>query len=249
MKWQDKGIVVSLKKYGENSLILNLFTENHGLHAGLVKYSNSKKNRSVFQIGNIFNIEWTGRLEDQLGYYKTEIENTISHYIINNHLKIDALITQTSLINKLLADRQVHSSLFLETLNFIFCINKNEKFWIEKYIKWELKFLSELGFGLDLNNCAVTGSTNNLQFVSPKSGRAVSLNGAGKWKKKLFPLPNFFLTKNINNHDKSELLKGINITTYFLNQYVSSIGLKLPDIRDRFTNKLLNLNEYSKSDN
>ena len=62
-------------------------------------------------------------------------------------------------------------------------------------------------------------------------------------KKKFFPPPNFFLTKNINNHDKSELLKGINITTYFLNQYVSSIGLKLPDIRDRFTNKLLNLNE------
>ena len=245
MKWQDKGIIVSIQKYGENSLILIFFTENHGLHSGLIKYSNSKKNRSIFQIGNTFNIEWTGRLEDQLGYYKTEIQNSISHNVMNNPLKIDALITQSSLINKLLADRQVHSSLFLETIDFILDINKNEKFWIEKYIKWELKFLSELGFGLDLTNCAVTGSTDNLEFVSPKSGRAVSVNGAGKWKNKLFPLPKFFLN-NINSDDKNEILKGINITSFFLNRYVNSIGLKLPDIRDRFTNKLLDLNDYYK---
>ena len=203
MKWQDKGIVVSIKKYGENSLILNLFTQNHGLHAGLVKYSSKRNNKDIYQIGNIFNIEWSGRLEDQLGYYKSEILNSISYNVINNQLKIDALITISSLIDKLLAERQVHSTLFKETLDFIYYLNNNEKFWIEKYIHWELKFLSELGFGLDLTNCVVTGSNSNLKFVSPKSGRAVSETGAGEWKNKLFPLPRFFLSDNENNYDKN----------------------------------------------
>ena len=84
MKWQDRGIIVSIKKYGESSLILNLLTENHGLHSGLVRNSISKKNRNTYQIGNICSVEWTGRLEDQLGYYKSETENSISHNIINN---------------------------------------------------------------------------------------------------------------------------------------------------------------------
>ena len=238
MKWQDTGIVVSTKKYGESSLILNLFTENHGLHSGLIKFSNSKKIRNMFQVGNICVVEWTGRLEDQLGYYKSEIEKSVSHNIINNSLKIDVLISLSSLLNKLLADRQVHSSLFLNTINFIHYLNNDEKYWMLKYIRWELKFLSELGFGLDLSKCAVTGSTNNLQFISPKSGRAVSAEGAGEWRNKLFILPKFFLLDNEFTDDKSELLKGIKITTFFLNRYVSSIGLELPDVRDRFTNKL-----------
>lgn len=238
MKWQDTGIVVSTKKYGESSLILNLFTENHGLHSGLIKFSNSKKTRNMFQVGNICAVEWTGRLEDQLGYYKSEIEKSVSHNIINNSLKIDVLISLSSLLNKLLADRQVHSSLFLNTINFIHYLNKNEKYWILKYIRWELKFLSELGFGLDLSKCAVTGSKNDLQFISPKSGRAVSAEGAGEWRNKLFVLPKFFLLDNEYTDDKSELLKGFKITTFFLNRYVSSIGLELPDVRDRFTNKL-----------
>ena len=244
MKWQDKGIVVAIQKYGENSLILNLFTENHGLHAGLVKYSNSKKNRSIFQIGNIFMVEWTGRLEHQLGYYNSEIINSLSHNIINHSLKIDALISLSSLLHKLLADRQVHSSLFLETLNFIHYLNNKEEFWVKKYIKWELKFLTELGYGLDLSVCAVTGTKNNLQFLSPKSGRAVSLKAAGKWKDKLFLLPKFFLVDSKDNVDKIKLLQGIKITTFFLNRYVYSIGLELPDARDRFTNKLHKLDNY-----
>ena len=238
MKWQDTGIVVSTKKYGESSLILNLFTENHGLHSGLIKFANSKNTRNMYQVGNICTVEWTGRLEDQLGYYKSETEKYVSHNIINNSLKIDVLISLSSLLNKLLADRQVHSSLFLNTINFINYLNNNEKYWMLKYIRWELKFLSELGFGLDLTKCAVTGSKNDLQFISPKSGRAVSAEGAGEWRNKLFILPKFFLLDNEYTDDKSELLKGIKITTFFLNRYVSSIGLELPDVRDRFTNKL-----------
>jgi DNA repair protein RecO (recombination protein O) len=238
MKWQDKGIIVSIQKYGESSLILNLFTESHGLHAGLIKNSISKKNRNIYQIGNICIVEWTGRLEDQLGYYKSETENSVSHNIINDSLKINTLMSVTTLLSKLLADRQVHSTLFLETLNLINELNVKGQFWLSKYVKWELILLSELGFGLDLSVCVVTGDKDNLKYVSPKSGRAVSIKGAGKWKNKLFPLPSFLINNNEDTNDKHELIKGIKITTFFLNRYVSSLGLKLPDVRDRFTSKL-----------
>ena len=196
MKWQDKGIIVSIKKYGESSLILNLFTEYHGLHSGLVRNSNSRKNSNIFQIGNICSVEWTGRLENQLGYYKSETENSISHNIINNSLKIDLLMSISTLINVFLADRQVNSTLFIETLNLINYLNNNGKYWLSNYIKWELILLSELGFGLDLKVCAVTGLKDDLSYVSPKSGRAVSKKGAGKWKNKLFILPNFINKDN-----------------------------------------------------
>ena len=143
MKWQDRGIIVSIKKYGESSLILNLLTENHGLHSGLVRNSISKKNRNIYQIGNICSVEWTGRLEEQLGYYKSETENSISHNIINNSLKIDLLMSISALINLFLADRQVNSTLFIETLNLINYLNNKGEYWLSMYIKWELIFLSE----------------------------------------------------------------------------------------------------------
>ena len=245
MKWQDRGIIVSIKKYGESSLILNLLTENHGLHSGLVRNSISKKNRNIYQIGNICSVEWTGRLEDQLGYYKSETENSISHNIINNSLKIDLLMSISALINLFLADRQANSTLFIETLNLINYLNNKGEYWLSMYIKWELIFLSELGFGLDLKVCVVTGLKHDLSYVSPKSGRAVSKKGAGKWKNKLFLLPNFITKDNEDTIDKNELLNAMKITTFFLNRYGVSIGLKLPDVRDRFTNKLDILESYN----
>ena len=125
-----------------------------------------------------------------------------------------------------------------KTLNLLNYLNDNKKFWLYEYVKWELIFLSELGYGLDLTACVVTGEKENLAFVSPKSGRAVSVKGAGKWKNKLFPLPNFLINDKKILDDKNELSKGVLITSFFLNRYVSSLGLKLPDVRDRFTNKL-----------
>ena len=238
MKWQDKGIIVSVKKYGESSLILNLLTEKHGLHAGLIKYGSSQKNRNIYQIGNICKVEWVARLEDHLGYYKCETEKSISYNLINSSIKINALMSLTSLVNTFIADRQVHSTLFIESLNLIKYMNYTGDYWLSKYIKWELLFLSELGYGLDLTECAVTGVKDNLKFISPKSGRAVSKKGAGKWKNKLLILPEFLTNINVNTNNINELLNGIKITTFFLDRYAFSVGLKLPHVRDRFTSKI-----------
>ena len=241
MRWGDKGLVVSVKKYGENSLILHLFTKDHGIHAGLVKYSTTKKNGYIYELGNILSVEWTGRLEEQLGFYKSELEKSYLYNIINNSLKLDALNSICSMLSMFLPERQVNSKLYKETIEIIKYLNNNDMTWVSRYVQWELLLLSELGYGLDLSQCAVTGEIENLKYVSPKSGRAVSELGAGIWVKKLLILPKFLQKFNTNALDNDELNYGIKLTTFFLNRYVVSIGLKLPESRDRFTNKLKKL--------
>jgi DNA repair protein RecO (recombination protein O) len=238
MKWQDKGLVISVKKYGENSFILHLFTENHGVHAGLVKRYSRQKSGNIYELGNYLSVEWTGRLEEQLGFYKSELESSYLYNIMNDSLKLEALNSICSMLRIFLAERQVNAKLYIKTLEIIECLNNAGKIWLSKYIQWELLLLSELGYGLDLSRCAVTGDLDNLKYVSPKSGRAVSEEGAGKWADKLLIFPNFLQKLNGNTIDKDELDHGLKLTTYFLNRYVSSLGLKLPDSRDRFTNKL-----------
>ena len=241
MRWSDKGLVISVKKYGENSLILHLFTKDHGVHAGLVKYSTTKKNGYIYELGNILSVEWTGRLEEQLGFYKSELEKSYLYNIINNSLKLDALNSICSMLSMFLPERQVNSKLYKETIEIIKYLNNNNMTWVSRYAQWELLLLSELGYGLDLSQCAVTGEIENLKYVSPKSGRAVSELGAGIWVKKLLILPKFLQKFNTNALDNDELNYGIKLTTFFLNRYVVSIGLKLPESRDRFTNKLKKL--------
>ena len=143
MRWQDKGLVISVKKYGENSLILHLFTENHGVHAGLVRYSSRKKNGNIYELGNSLSVEWTGRLEEQLGFYKSELENSYLYNIMNNSLKLEALNSICSMLKIFLAERQVNTQLYIKTLEIIKYLNNKEEIWLSRYIQWELLLLSE----------------------------------------------------------------------------------------------------------
>ena len=130
MRWQDKGLIISVKKYGENSLILHLFTENHGVHAGLVKYNTTKKSGNIYEVGNILSVEWTGRLEEQLGFYKSELEKSYLYNIMNNSLKLEALIAICSMLYAFLAARQSHSTLYIRTIQIIKYLSKKEELWL-----------------------------------------------------------------------------------------------------------------------
>ena len=161
---------------------------------------------------------------------------------ISDHKSQSLNLSEESLFQFLtsifLPERQVNSKLYKETIEIVKYLNNNDMIWVSRYVQWELLLLSELGYGLDLSQCAVTGEIENLKYVSPKSGRAVSELGAGIWVKKLLILPKFLQKFNTNAVDNDELNYGIKLTTFFLNRYVVSIGLKLPESRDRFTNKL-----------
>ena len=242
-EWKDKGIILSVKKYGEKGLILNILTENQGRHLGWFNNYKSKKNTYDIQPGNIVDVTWKSRLNDQIGNYKIELLTSVSGKIFDDRLKLQALSSACSMINTLLPERENYFNIFKATRAFIDLIslfneNKNHA-WIEGYVKWEIGVLSSVGFSLDLTECAVTGKKNNLSYVSPKTGKAVTSEGAAEYASKLFYLP-FFLggTKNKNYNFYSDVLLGLKITSYFFkNKLFTTMSnnkiVKLPDTRNR----------------
>ena len=130
-----------------------------------------------------------------MGNYKIELISSVSGKIFDDKLKLQALSSLCALIEKILPERQKYQEIYNATIAFInlLLLDDNIKMnhWIEGYVKWEIGILSSIGFSLNLNECAVTGTKNNLYFVSPKTGKAVSKEGAGNFASRLLALPNF----------------------------------------------------------
>ena len=240
-EWNDQGIVLSVRKYGEKGLITDILTKEHGRHLGWI--SNNKNVLSIVQPGNLVDVFWKSRLVEQMGNYKIELISSISGKTFDNKFKLQAIISLCSLLEKILPERQSYPEVFKATeafLNLLLIDNSSENFWIEGYVKWEIGILSSIGFSLNFEECAVTGKKYNLYFVSPKTGKAVSKEGAGKFAPKLLLLP-FFLggAEVIGSNFYQEILAGLNITTYFFkNKLLLSINdyknNYLPSARNRF---------------
>ena len=239
MQWQDKGIVLSSKKHGERALILKFLTNHNGVYSGVVRYGTSKKIRYMFEPGNLLSLTWRARLPEQMGSFQCDALELYTSKIINKPLHLAALCSHTSLLDLLLPERENCSNIFTSSMDLIEQLSSKSKLWMYDYIRWEIYFLSELGFGLDLKKCAVTGKKESLTYVSPKTGRAISREAAGKWANRLLPLPPFI----INDYYDAELFgknlqEGIKLSSYFLNKYSESIGLKLPYARNAFVKKI-----------
>lgn len=249
-EWSDVGIVLSAKKYGEKGLVVNILTELHGRHIGWINNFKSKNISSNVQPGNLVEVVWKSRLIEQMGNFKIELISSITGKIFDEKLKLQALISLCSLLEQLLPERQSYSDIFNATKAFINLLALNETLvnnqWIKGYVKWEIGLLSSIGFSLDLEKCAVTGQKNNLHYVSPKTGKAVSKIGAGKFGPKLLKLPLFLGGKKvIGSNLNEEIIAGLNITTYFFkNKLLLSINDKkitdLPKARDRFVDMIKN---------
>ena len=243
-EWVDKGIVLSVRKYGEKGLIANVLTEEHGRHLGWLFNRSNNNILSLIQPGNIVSVSWKSRLIEQMGNYKIELISSVSGKMFDDKLKLQALSSLCALIEKILPERQKYQEIYNATLAFInlLLLDDNIKMnhWIEGYVKWEIGILSSIGFSLKLNECAVTGTKDNLHFVSPKTGKAVSKEGAGNFASRLLALPNFLGgVKPVNLNFYHEILLGLKITTYFFeNKLLISINNDknnyLPKSRDRF---------------
>ena len=243
-EWNDQGIVLSAKKYGEKGLVINILTENHGRYLGWFNNYKSKNILADIQPGNLVNVFWKSRLIEQMGKFKIELISSVTGKIFDEKLKLQALNSVCSLLEKFLPERQNYSQIFNATNAFIDLLtfqdeSKND-YWMEGYVKWEIGVLSSIGFSLDLNRCAVTGSDTNLLFVSPKTGKAVSKDGAGRYAPRLLLLPFFLGGDNIiGSNFYKEILAGLNITSYFFkNKLLLSINtnkpMNLPNSRIRF---------------
>ncbi len=239
MDWSDDAIVLSARKHGETSLITNLLTREHGRHSGLVRGGSSRRNRGLFEPGNLVRVHWRARLSDHLGTYQCELTKAVAANLMGYRLKLSGLSSICAVSDVALPEREAHRSLYTSFLILIDTFSE-DYLWPTIYVKWELGLLQELGFGLDLSSCAATGQTDNLAFVSPKSGKAVSIEAAAPYKNVLLKLPNF-LTQNGHIGTMEDVHQALTLTGYFLSRHAFGIYPgRAPDARTRFMERLRN---------
>ncbi|MFV9875752.1 MAG: DNA repair protein RecO [Rickettsiales endosymbiont of Dermacentor nuttalli] len=221
MQLTDLAIFLSAKKHGENNAIASILTKQYGLYNGIIKNVNSKKLNSLYQSGNIVSSTWKARLSEHLGSLQLELVEPLPYNILNDKIKIFAFSGICNILRQILPERVPEERLFNEFRNIVSLAKSNGENWLAKYIMFELLLLFELGFGLDLSECAVTGRVDNLYYVSPKSGRAVSKTIGEPYHEKLFILPQFFLEpKNCDKISYEELKHGLAITGYFIEKHL-----------------------------
>lgn len=232
MEWQDSGIILSVKPHGETSAIVELFTRQNGRHAGLVKGGRSRLNRPILQTGNILRATWRARLEEHLGFYTIEAEELRAARLMESREGTLGLSYVASLA-RLLPERDPHPELF-GIINHIIGQLDGSLSSAALMVRLEMRMLAELGFGLDIYECALTGTTANLSYVSPKSGRAVCTDAAAPWISRLLPLP-CFLQRDTQDYSTDDLRNGINLTGFFLNRHIyEPRNLKEPEARARY---------------
>ena len=235
MDWQEDAIVLGARKHGETSAVVEVLTRDHGRHAGLVRGGRSKRMRPVLQQGNLVQATWRARLEEQLGNFTLEPISLGAALAMDDPFRLAGLTTLTALCG-LLPDRDPQPQVYEAALLVLENLD-HEDIWPALLVRWEAGLLDSLGFGLDLSRCAATGSTDDLIYVSPKTGRAVSARAGEPYKNKLFDLPPFLLGKP--ELDITDVLMGFELTGYFLQRNLASPrGIELPDSRGRVINYL-----------
>ena len=233
MEWRGAGILVAVRRHGESSAIIDVFTETHGLHAGVVRGGAGRRMGPILQPGAQLDVVWRARLEDHIGSYTVEPIRSRAAAAMSDRLMLAGLNAVTSLLIYCLPERQTHAALYRQTEPLLDLLEHPEV-WPLAYLKWEMALLAEVGFALQLDACAVSGVTTDLGFVSPKSGRAVSRAAAGEWVDRLLPLPD--ILRGIGNAPDLEVFEGLKTTGHFFHSQVAVIlgGHPLPEARARF---------------
>lgn len=188
MEWRDEGIVLAARKHGETAVILELFTREHGRHLGVVHGGASRRKAPMLQPGNQLDAVWRARLESHMGGWNVELRTSRAAAILGDPLRLAALSSICALASFALPEREAMVAFQARTEALADGIASGEG-WLADYVAWEMALLDVSGFRLDLTSCAVTGATDDLAYVSPKTGRAVALGAAGEWAPRLLPLP------------------------------------------------------------
>lgn len=222
MQWQDKGIILSAQKYAENSAIVAIFTPQYGIRKGLVRSVSSKKNRGIYQPGNIVDATWRGRLEEQLGNFSCELVVPIPALCLYSQLRLAVISSVCVLLERLLPEHDPHPTLFSDVESLLIQV-KLDHHWQPSLVFFELELLSQCGFRLELSECAVTGRKDALYYVSPKTGRAVCQEAGLPYHEKLLRLPEF-LIKNVEDEavPVEELQQGLRLSRFFIEKYLFS---------------------------
>ncbi|HYM30162.1 MAG TPA: DNA repair protein RecO [Candidatus Cybelea sp.] len=241
MHWTDDAIVLASRKHGETSAVVNLLTRDHGRHAGLVRGGASRRLKGVLQAGNEVSASWRGRLAEHLGTLTIELRAAHAASLMEDSMRLSALVSACALVEATLPEREPHPGLFQGLAVLLQSLHEGAAEWPAVYVRWEVGLLSELGFGLDLSACAVTGETSGLTHVSPKTGRAVSSGAAAPYAEKLFRLPPFLAGGEVGD-PLADIADGLALTGFFLDRYAfaphrRSIPAARARLVERFTRR------------
>lgn len=237
MEWRQSAIILDCRPYGETSTIAHVLTRDHGRFAGLVRGGRGKRLRGILQPGNEIDATWRARLADQLGNLSVEPVKDRAARHLTDQVTLAGLTAVCALVRQTMPEREAHPAIF-DGLAALLDAMDDTPLWPVGLVQFELGLLRELGYGLDLDACAVTGVVEGLTHVSPKTGRAVSAEVAEPYKDRLLPLP-LFLKNRSQVPDYNDLLAGFRLTGYFLNYHVLGPADKhLPKARDRMLDRL-----------
>ncbi len=237
MRWADDGIFLLGRPHGESSVIADIFTRENGRARGLVKGGRSRRIRPILQTGNGLKLEWRARLDDQLGVYTAELTEPIASRVLDDKLSL-AGVTALAALLQVLPERDPHPRLF-DAAKECLSAAGNESF-PSSLIRFELRFLDDLGFGLNLTACAATGRTDDLAYVSPKSGQAVTREAGEPYRDRLLPLPAFLCSApGMDQPCHVDLQAAFAMTGHFLGAHVfEETGRPIPKAREEFTRLL-----------
>ncbi len=246
MEWHDQGLILGVRRHGETAAIVSLLTRERGRHAGLVRGGQSRRRQGLLQPGNLVSATWRARLPEHLGTFALEPGRDFAALVMEDAGRLRALTAMAALLEGALAEQDPHAEVFADSLALVerLATPEDERAavpgWLVAYVRWELDFLRALGFGLDLGSCAATGSTEELIYVSPRSGRAVSAAAGEPYRDRLLRLPGFLRGDDLAPAGSDDILAGLRLTGHFFERhhYAAHAG-RLPAARVRLVESLI----------
>ncbi|MGD9913563.1 MAG: DNA repair protein RecO [Rhizobiaceae bacterium] len=237
MEWRDEGIILGTRRHGETSAILEVMTRAHGRHLGLVRGGRSRKQQPVLQAGNRVDLIWRARLDEHLGTFQAEAIELNAARLFDQAVSVYGLQTLAAHL-RLLPERDPHAGLY-EALALMIAHLEEPASAAELVVRFELLLLDELGFGLDLSRCAATGGRENLAYVSPKTGRAVSRDAGAEWADRMLALPGFLSRTDAMRAPPADIDAAYRLTGFFLSRHVyEPRGMNEPEARGGFVSAL-----------
>lgn len=218
MEWTDDAIVLSVRQHGESGTILEVLTRTHGRHLGLVRGGTSHRMKPVLQPGNGVRLQWRARLSEHLGNFTAEPDRSRAGTLMDSREALIGLNAFTAIAGVTLPERAPYYDPIFVVAGILLdaMMEDGLAHWGALYVRWEAGLLEALGFGLDLSQCAATGATDDLAFVSPKSGRAVSAEAGAPYAARLFALPKFLLASQNADVTNADIAAGLALTGHFL---------------------------------
>jgi len=236
IEWTDDGVVLTARKHGETSAIVTLMTRAHGRHLGLVRGGAGRRARGTLQPGNRVHARWRARLSEHLGAFTCELTGAVAATLLKDRLRLAGLSAACAVATATLPEREPQPRVYDGLVRLLTALAGEH--WPSAYVRWELALLGELGFGLDLSACAATGRNDQLAYVSPKSGRAVSLAAGEPYRGRLLELPGFVLSDTAVG-SPGDVARGLKLTGYFLERNVfQHLDKGLPPARHRLAQRL-----------